>query len=77
MAKKELSNREQARLLRANLDKKPNLDELEKRVSKLEKSVDESVSEQSVDESQLQENASEQEQEQENASKKQGKNAKK
>lgn len=44
MAKKELSNREQARLLRANLDKKPNLDELEKRVSKLEKSVDESVS---------------------------------
>lgn len=67
MAKKELSNREQARRLRANLDKKPNLDELEKRVSKLEKSVDESVSEQSVDESQLQEDAS----------KKQSKNAKK
>lgn len=71
MAKKELSNREQARLLRADLDKKPNLDELEKRVSKLEKSVDESANEQSVDESEVQEN------EQENADKKQGKVAKK
>lgn len=43
MAKKILSNREQARLLREKLDKKPNLKELDERVSALESQNDESA----------------------------------
>lgn len=59
MAKKILSNREQARLLREKIDKKPNLKELDERVSALESQNDESADDEDNEDAETQDESAE------------------